>query len=368
MRVSILGAGNGGFATASHLTLEGNQVTLFEAPEFTSSLDEVAAYGGIDLETLESSGLKGGFAKLEKITTDIGEAIRGAEIIFVIVPSVGHKRFAELSAPYLENGQIVVLAPGNMHGALEFAATVKKAGNKRDLIFAEMDSMMYACRKKGAKGVWLRGYKHNLGFSAFPAKRTAEALAKLKKIYPHLMQRDNVLATGMSNTNTTVHIPIMLFNIRNVEAKSDLLFYGECLSPCIGKFVEAMDEERMEFARKGLFRLQDVKELLLSWYGHQGAKGNTFWEAQASNPIYPNSKLPTDKYNRYLTEDVPYGLIPIMELMDLFGVPHPVMEAAERTASIFCERDFHKEARTLEKVGLGGISGKELLQYVQNGS
>lgn len=368
MRVSILGAGNGGFAAASHLALEGNQVTLFEAPEFASALDEVAVQGGIELETLESSGIKGGFAKLEKITTDIGEAIFGAEIIFVIVPSFGHKRFAELSAPYLDDGQIIVLAPGNMHGALEFAATVRKGGNQSDVIFSEMDCMMYACRKKDAKSIWLRGYKHNLGFSAFPAKRTVGALAKLKKLYPHLMQRDNVLATGMSNTNTTVHIPIMLFNIRNVEAKSDLLFYGECLSPCIGKFVEAMDDERMGFARNELFKLQDVKELLLSWYGHQGAKGDTFWEAQTTNPIYPNSKLPTDKNNRYLTEDVPYGLIPIMELMDLFGLPHPTLDAAERTASIFCERDFHKDARTLETIGLGGISGKELLGYVQHGS
>ena len=367
MRVSILGAGNGGFATASHLALEGNQVTLYEAPEFAASLDEVAAQGGIFLETLESSGLKGGFAKLANITTDIAEAIPGAEVIFVIVPSVGHRRFAELAAPYLEDGQIVVLAPGNMYGALDFAATVKKAGNKSNIIFAEMDSMMYACRKKDAKSVWLRGYKHNLGFSAFPGTRTAEALAKLKKLYPHLLQRDSVLATGVSNTNTTVHIPIMLFNIRNIETKSDLLFYGECLSPCISKFVEAMDDERMEFSRKGLFNLQDVKSLLIAWYGHQGAAGNTFWEAQANNPIYPNSKLPTDKNNRYLTEDVPYGLIPMMELMDLFGLPHPTMDVAERTASIFCERDFRKEARTLERIGLSGISGKELMDYVQIG-
>ena len=367
MRVSILGAGNGGFAAASHLALEGNQVTLYEAPEFAATLTEVAAQGGIDLETMESSGLKGGFAKLAKITTDIGEAVRGAEVILVIVPSVGHKVFAALCAPHLEDGQLVVLTPGNLYGAMEFATVVRKAGNNSDIIFAETDSLMYACRKKDNKSIWLRGYKHNLGFSAFPASRTDEALERIRKLYPKMMRRDSVLATGVSNTNTTVHIPIMLFNISNIEAKADMLFYRECLSPSIGLFIEAMDSERMGFSRAGIFNLQDVKQLSLSWYGHQGAHGETFWEIQNNNPIYPNSKLPTDKYNRYLTEDVPYGLIPMVQLMDMFGLPHKVMDMAILTAGIFCERDFHKEARTLETLGLGGISGKDLQNHVLHG-
>ena len=369
MKISILGAGNGGFATAGHLAVAGNQVTLYEAPEFAATLTDVAARGGIDLETMESSGVKGGFAKLAKITTDIGEAVRGAEIIFVIVPSVGHKYFAELCAPHLEDGQVVVLAPGNLYGALYFSHIVRKMGNKKAVSFAEMDSMMYACRKKDSKSVWLRGYKQHLGCSAFPAKDTDAVLAKLRPLYPTILKRENILATGVSNTNTTVHIPIMLFNIRNVEAKSDLLFYGECLSPAVARFVEAMDNERMGFARANLLKLQNVTELCIAWYGHQGARGDTFYEAQASNPIYPNSKLPTDIYNRYLTEDIPYGLIPMVELMDLFGLPHPTMDVAIRTGCIFCnEKDFYQEARTLERVGLSGITGKDLLEYVQNGN
>ena len=368
MRVSVLGAGNGGFATAAHLTQEGHQVTLFELAEFGSVLDEVMEQGGIELEALPSSGIKGGFVKLAGITTNIEEALHDAEIVFVTVPAFGHKRFAELCAPHLKNGQIVILAPGSMFGSLEFAGVVRKHGNMDDILFAEMDSMMYACRKKDAKSVWIRGYKNGLGCGVFPAKRSDEVIAKLNVLYPSFKKRDNVLASGASNTNSTMHIPIMLFNIGNVEAKRDLLFYGECLTPSIGKYIEAIDNERTGFARANLFFVEDAKTKLLSWYGHQGAHGNTLWEAQSTNPIYPNSKLPADINNRYLTEDVPYGLIPIASLLELFGLPHEVMDLTTRAACILCDRDFHQDARTLDKIGLGGITGNELLEYVQNGN
>jgi len=368
MRISILGAGNGGFATAAHLTQEGHTVTLYEIPEFESALSEIREFGGIELETMASTGIKGGFVKLAAITTDIAEAVKDAEVIFVIMPSFGHKRFAELSSPYLRDGQIVILAPGNLYGSLEFDSTVRRSGNTSDIIYAEFDCMMYACRKKDAKSVWLRGYKHNLGCGVFPAKKTDEVLEVIRKLYPTYVKRENILAAGISNPNGVTHVPIMLFNISNVDAKRDLLFYRECLTPSIIQFIDVLDAERMAFHRRNIFAMQDQKEIDIAWYGYQGVTGNNFQETQANNPIYPASKLPTDKYHRYITEDVPYGLIPLAELLELFGEPHPMIDANIQTACIFCERDFYREARTLERVGLGGITSKELMDYVYHGS
>ena len=73
-KVTVIGGGNGAFATAADLTIRGNQVTLFELPRFAAGLSEVIEKGGIEMEAYANNGLTGGFAKLHKITTDIGEA------------------------------------------------------------------------------------------------------------------------------------------------------------------------------------------------------------------------------------------------------------------------------------------------------
>ena len=67
-KVTVIGGGNGGFATAADLTIRGHQVTLFELPQFSSGLSEVIKRGGIDMEAYANNGLQGGFAKLHKIT------------------------------------------------------------------------------------------------------------------------------------------------------------------------------------------------------------------------------------------------------------------------------------------------------------
>ena len=74
-KVTVIGGGNGAFATAADLTIRGNQVTLFELPRFAAGLSEVIEKGGIEMEAYANNGLTGGFAKLHKITTDIGEAL-----------------------------------------------------------------------------------------------------------------------------------------------------------------------------------------------------------------------------------------------------------------------------------------------------
>lgn len=94
-KVCIIGAGNGGLAAAADLTLRRHEVILAELPEFEENISEIKERGGIHLETLERTGLKGGFAKLYKVTTNISEAISEAKIVLIITPSFAHKKIAE---------------------------------------------------------------------------------------------------------------------------------------------------------------------------------------------------------------------------------------------------------------------------------
>lgn len=367
LQITIIGGGNGGFAAAADLSVRGFRVVLYDLPQFQDNLEEVSKLKGIDLETLPSSGLNGGFAKLYKITTDIEEALEGSEVIFVIVPSFGLQNIAQICAPFLKDEQTIVLAPGNFGGSILFHQELRKSGCKKNIKIAEAECMMYACRKKDASSVWIRGYKHNLGVAVFPSVDTDVVLEKLRVIYPTFIKRGNVLETSLSNPNAIVHVSLMLFNITNVDNKKDMLIYHEGFTPSVGNIVSQMDKERMGLNKLDNFKLEPLSQIIGGWYAHQGAKGDTISEIQSSNPIYKWSKLPTSINNRYITEDVPYGLIPMYKFLEKFGLPHSTMKAVADLCCLATNTDFYKEARTLEALNLETLDEKQLINYVTYG-
>ncbi|MFR1670078.1 MAG: NAD/NADP octopine/nopaline dehydrogenase family protein [Parasutterella excrementihominis] len=279
-KVTVIGGGNGGFATAADLTIRGHQVTLFELPQFSSGLSEVIKRGGIDMEAYANNGLQGGFAKLHKITTNISEAIAESDIIFVVVPAYSMNTIASMCAPHLRDGQIVVLTPANFGGSLYFHNVMKQQGCTAQVTLAEFSCMMYACRKKSPSSVWVRGYKHNMGVACFPAAHTDEVVAKLKVLYPYLIKYNNILETALSNINTTLHTSLMLLNAANIDNEEDRLFYRECCTKSLDNLLDALDVERRNINVLENTEVRHLNNIVLEWYEHQGAKGETVSEIQ----------------------------------------------------------------------------------------
>ncbi|MBC7338547.1 MAG: NAD/NADP octopine/nopaline dehydrogenase family protein [Firmicutes bacterium] len=365
---AVLGGGHGGMAAAADLALRGFRVRLFELPEFAHTIRPVREAGGIQTEVLPSTGLREGFARLDAVTTDIEEAVTGADVVLVIVPSFAHQRFAELTAPAVRPGQTVLVAPGNFGGALEFALTWKRAGRDPGAVtLAEAESLIYACRKKGPATIWIRGYKRSLRVAALPANRTAWALAVLGQAYPTLEPAQNVLETSLSNPNAPTHLPVMILNAAHIERTGgDFLFYKEGMTPVVGRVIEALDAERLAVGRAlGLSRLRSLYEQDLAWYAHQGTFGENICQTNVNNPIYSWSRAPESFDHRYVTEDVPYGLVPLEDLGVRLGVATPTATAVIHLASVIAGRDLRRGARTLTRLGLGDVSVPRLLEMVE---
>ena len=91
---------------AAYLKLKGKHVTLFD--RFPQVLEPIRARGGIQLEGVAETG----FAKLDLICEDVAQAVKGAEVIFVVLPAFAHAYVAQQLAGCLEDGQTVVVCPG----------------------------------------------------------------------------------------------------------------------------------------------------------------------------------------------------------------------------------------------------------------
>jgi opine dehydrogenase len=364
--ITVIGGGNGAFAAAADLTIQGFKVALFDLPQFESTIADAAKLGGITLETLPSSGLAAGFAKIDTITTDIKKAVAHAELILVIVPSFAQEMVAQTCAPHLEDGQIILLTPGNFGGAIRFRQCLVNAGCTARVYVAEAETMMYACRKKDSTTIWVRGNKQCLPVAAFPAADTDHVLSRAAKIYPRFIKAANVLVTGLSNLNTILHLPVMLANISNADNKADVLIYHAGMTPGVGNIIDKMEEERIALKQVGL-ELRPMLDIIKGYYGYQGSAGNTIWEFMRTSPVFPTSKVPTSLNHRYLTEDIPFGAIPMMNLLSKAGLPNRTIGEVVDLLCIASGLDLYRNPRDLKSLGLDDLSMPELLEFVRSG-
>src|SRR5207248_8853705 len=90
--VAIIGAGIGGIYLAAELGILGCKLRLHDLDD--SRLAEIRARGGIDVD-----GANGGFAAIERVTTDLAAAVDGADVIVVVTGGNAQETVAASLAP-----------------------------------------------------------------------------------------------------------------------------------------------------------------------------------------------------------------------------------------------------------------------------
>ena len=373
MKITFMGAGACGFIGAAHCASLGHDVTLYELPEFAPSLEGVRAAGGIVVDATPGNGLPDGFVGLTRFTSDAAEALAEAEIVFVTVPSFGERRVAELCAGHLKEGQYVYLTSGYIYGSLEFRNTLMACGHNAPVYVAEMNNSIYAGAKLDAVSVRAGGYKHGLGVAAFPGRETGAMVQKLRALYPEIVPFENVVVTGISNPNAALHPIAVLFNAPYVERGAEVLLYHDkrylaAMSGAVCCVYEAMDAERLKLRDfRGFSSLKPWREIFRDWYAYNGATGETLLEIMKSNPGLSRARLPANFDHRYLTEDVTAGLLPLIELLERFGVDCPTNRSVAHLSSALSGIDLAAHGRTLHSLGLGSLPAEELLNYLHSG-
>ena len=71
--------------------------------------------------------------------------------------------------------------------------------------------------------------------------------------------------------------------------------------------------------------------------------------------------------HRYMTEDIHYGLAFLVSVADWAGVPAPVATGLLALASAVCGKDLRRGRRTLESLGLAGLSRAEMAVLLAQG-
>ena len=360
-RYTIVGAGNGGKAMAAHLALMGADVTLWNRT--FSHIDAIQRRGGIELESYE--GGPRGFGALKLVTSEISEAVDGADVLMVVVPSSAHADIALKMAPYLKDGQTVILHPGRTMGAIEFDTVLRRKGCTADINLAETETFIYASRSEGPAQARIFRIKDAVPLAALPATRNKVVLDLIHEAYPQYIDGVNVLQTGLNNMGAIFHPALTLLNAGWIEATNgDFEFYIDGVTPSVARVLEVLDRERVTVASSLGIRARTALEWLQLAYN---ATGDGLYETIHNQPGYYGIKAPPTLNHRYLFEDVPMSLVPIASLGKRYGVSVRGMESIIQIASIIHRTDYWRRGRTVEKLGLQQWSVSELTRYVEEG-
>ncbi len=371
--VAVLGGGNGGHAVAANLALAGYKVNLFELPQFTDTFEKVLRTREIRIEGVSIDGV----AKLNLATHDIEQAIKDAEVIFVVTPAFGHKAMAEACAPFVQDEQIFVLMPGS-GGSLEFAKIFKQKKVKKEVIFAESCTLPYGARLKAPGHVMVFIHALILPTGVFPAKKTEETLSKLKKYYSIMIPAKDVLEAALNNPNPIVHPAATLLSATRIEhSKGEFYLYAEGMTPAVARTFESLNEERLSICKTMGYNLYHWDNLDFKNYNLGETEEecryrilNTSMDAAfGKDGIYAGMKMkgPEHLKDRYITEDVPYGMVLTSTLGDLLGIPTPTHDAIIQLASVINRTNYWKTGRGVRELGLSKMTRQRLKKFLMEG-
>jgi opine dehydrogenase len=347
----VLGAGHGGLAMAAHLALTGCKVNLFNRSE--ERILSVRSRGGIDV-----TGEVDGFAPLNRVTSDPAEAIDDVDVLMVVVPATAHRNIAQIIAPHIRDGQVLVLNPGRTGGALEVAQVLREKNPAARPYIAEAQTLLYAARATNPGQVHIFGIKNSVPLAALPSYQTVDILPVIRKALPQFVPGSNVLTTSLDNIGAVFHPAITILNAGRIEdTHGDFEYYVEGVTPAVAGVLEAIDHERVAVAGALGIRAHTAREWLYLAYD---AAGKTLLDAMRANPGYAGIRAPATVQHRYITEDVPASLVPIASIGEMLGVPTPTIQAMIRLASAMHGVDYWAEGRTVERLGLRGMSVKDI--------
>lgn len=360
LNFTVIGAGNGGKAMAAHLALMGKRVSLFNRT--FAHIEVIAERGGIDLE---NPGSLSGFGELAKVTDNIKEALDGADVIMVVIPSSGHRDIAVLSAPYLQDGQIVLLHPGRTCGAIEFVEVLRQQGCTTKPIIAEAETFIYASRTEGPSHARIFRIKESVPLAALPATQNHVVLEAIHTAYPQYIDGGNVLKTGLNNMGAVFHPALAILNSGWIEARhGDFEFYIDGVTPSVAHVLEVIDRERCTVASALGLRARTGLEWLELAYN---ARGDNLYQAIHNQSGYYGIKAPPTLNHRYIFEEIPMSLVPIAALGERYGVSVNGINSIIRLGCFIHSTDYWRKGRTLDKLGIKELSVSELTKYVETG-
>ena len=348
-QVAILGCGPTGMAVAAQLTIDGAQVSLCDTQDFSQRMEEIRSAGGI---TLEDDRGQVRTAMPHVLTNDFAQALQGAEQVVICVPAHRQEEMGEALLPHLRRGMAVLLSPGNL-GSILLRRQWDRANDGEGVLLGELASNLWTCRADGpAKVKVVGGLGSPKRVCALPASETPQLQRAFEGLFS-LTEATNLLEGVLNSPNVVLHLAGTLLNTARVEQRgAAFALFREGLSPAVLRCGQQVQEEREAV----------LQTLGLQIYGStmDHIRKVYCYDQYPELETFRGLSGPDSLTHRYIREDASCGVALLVSLGKAYGVPVPMSETLLRLAGLLNGVDYLAEGRTLENLGLAGLTVEQL--------
>lgn len=318
----------------------------------TSNRDIKAIYGS---ETF--------FGSPDIVSDNPEEACLYSDLILLPLPAFAHESVLKKITPFVIENGIIGAIPAR--GGFEFSSlSILKENEREDIAIFGMQTLPWACRiKEYARQVEILGEKKSVGLSLFPHEGISHISETLSSYFSvNIEPLPNMLTLSLANIGQIVHPGIMygLFKgneHRKYEKEEIPLFYhgvtgdiAEILEQMSNDILTITREIQKRFKKVDLTKVLGLKDWLILSYKNSIEDSRTLETSFLTNNAYrglfaPMKKLDNGYYSpdfksRYLTEDVPFGLIVTKAIAMLAQVDTPTIDEVIKTVSGWMEKEY----------------------------
>lgn len=355
MKVSILGAGAVGLAYTSLLSRSGHEVIILSP----SSKSKRALSSG---QALQATGrVSGAFSP--RVAESYKDATDDAEVIIIAIPSTGMRRLIDDLTPCLRPGQVVVISSQSSLSALYLSKRLYEQGVIVPIV--AWSTTMATARRTSPLTVSIDTLRSCIDVATLHDTEDGLGLSVCRALFGDVFRPlPDLLAISLSNLNPPIHLANALANFTRIERGEYWANY-DGITTAVGRMIEALDLERLSVAQAYGLKVRTVHEHYLMTFS--GITPGSVSEMAAQVHRRRNGPPgPTSVETRYITEDVPFGLVPVVQLGHLAGVKLPLHEAGIRVISTLVGRDLVQENDLLAEF-LDGVTVKELRSLLRDG-
>src|SRR5437764_10876850 len=205
-----------------------------------------------------------------------------------------------------------------------------------------MDNYPYSCWRLSPTRIRPIVRKGWLQVATFPGHRIGPVFPRLSPLFPEAVAAPNVLYTGFTNANAMLHVANCVVNAGRIESGDGYKFYAEGVTPAVARLYEAINAERVAVAAALGASVPPLADWFECVYGVRGA---TLVEScqqltYNSDGPYQATGTPKSLEHKFITEDVPTGLIPLSEIGAAAGVKTPAIDALVEMVRNMTGKDF----------------------------
>ena len=355
VRVLICGGGNGahchaGIASsqpgvqAHVLTLYADEAKRWATNMMTHDFEIKVNSHGVETHTVRT--------KPALVTKDPAKAAVDVDVVVLTVPAFAHAQYLEALKPYIKPGWVLVGLPGQ--AGFEFQVRGIWGAEAKKVTIIAFESLPWACRIRefgliaevlGVKNVLLGAISKG---SVDPPEDALAMVQRTMGELPVLETRGHILGMTLMGVNAYIHPCVMYAHWRNWDGKpikgdAPLIYHGVSEESC--EMLSRAGDEVLAIAKAISTKYPDVDlsnvDYITDWfrrcYSEDIQDPSTLYSCFRSNRAYnglthpvtmnksDGTYVPDFKY-RYLTEDIPCGLVVLRGIATIAGVPTPCID------------------------------------------